>query len=295
MKKAIVTGATGFVGSNLCKFLIKNDWEVSVIARPSSDYSNISSVLNEIDVFEYDGKIERLIDYFNEKNVDVVFHLASLFIAEHESNQIDALVDSNVKFGLHILEAMKESKTKLLINTGTSWQHYHSDEYNPVDLYAATKQAFESLIKYYVEAEDIRVITLKLFDTYGESDTRPKLINLLHKFADENKELNMSPGGQVLDLVHIDDVAKAYVKAYEHLNSSISIKYDEFGVASGREIKLKDLISIFEEVTNKKINVNWGGREYRKREVMKLWSGYKTLPDWECHIKLEDGLKRYGF
>lgn len=291
MKKAIVTGATGFVGSNLCKFLIKNDWEVSVITRPSSDYSNISSVINEIDVFEYDGQIERLINYFNEKNVDVVFHLASLFIAEHESNQIDGLVDSNIKFGLHILEAMKESKTKLLINTGTSWQHYHTNEYNPVDLYAATKQAFENLIKYYVEAEHIRVITLKLFDTYGESDTRPKLINLLHKFADENKELNMSPGEQVLDLVHIDDVVKAYLKAYEHLNSSISIKYDEFGVASGREVKLKDLISIFEEVTNKKINVNWGGREYRKREVMRLWNGYKILPNWECHIKLEDGIK----
>ena len=281
------------MGSNLCKFLIKNDWEVSVITRPSSDYSNISSVLNEIDVFEYDGQIERLTDYFNKKNVDVVFHLASLFIAEHESNQIDGLVDSNIKFGLHILEAMKESNTKLLINTGTSWQHYHTNEYNPVDLYAATKQAFESLIKYYVEAENIRVITLKLFDTYGESDTRLKLINLLHKFADENKELNISPGEQVLDLVHIDDVVKAYVKAYEHLNSSISIKCDTFGVASGREVKLKDLISIFEDVTNKKINVNWGGREYRRREVMKLWDSYSLLPNWQGVISLEEGLYRY--
>lgn len=294
MNKAIITGATGFVGSNLCKYLIENDWEVSIISRPSSDYSNIGSVLNNIDVFEYDGQIERLIEYFNTKKADIVFHLASLIVVEHESHQIDGLVDSNIKLGLHILEAMKKSKTKLLINTGTFWQHYHTNEYNPVDLYAATKQAFESLVKYYVEAEDIRVITLKLFDTYGESDTRPKLINLLHKFADENKELNMSPGEQVLDLVYINDVVKAYVKAYEYLNSSISINYDEFGVASGREVKLKDLISTFEEVTNKKINVNWGGREYRKREVMEIWTGYKTLPDWECDVKLEDGLKRYG-
>ncbi len=294
MKSAIITGATGFVGSNLCKYLIENYWKVSIIVRPSSDYTNINSVLNKTEIFEYDGNIEKLIDYFSEKKADVVFHLASLFIAEHEYSQIDKLVDSNIKFGLHILEAMKESKTELLINTGTSWQHYHTNEYNPVNLYAATKQAFESLIKYYTEAESIRVITLKLFDTYGESDTRPKLINLLHKFSDENKELNMSHGEQVLDMVHVDDVVRAFVKAYEILSSNKSIHSDQFGVASGRKIRLKDLIEIFEEVTNKRINVCWGGREYRKREVMELWDRYKLLPNWECTISLEEGLKRYS-
>jgi nucleoside-diphosphate-sugar epimerase len=281
MNRAVVTGATGFVGSNLCKYLIENNWEVSIISRPSSDYTNINSVLNKLQLFEYDGNIEKLISFFREKEADVVFHLASLFIAEHESNQINQLVDSNIKFGLHILEAMKESSTKQLINTGTSWQHYHTNEYNPVDLYAATKQAFESLIKYYTEAENIRCITLKLFDTYGESDTRPKLINLLHRFADENKELKMSPGEQVIDLVHVDDVVKAYVKAYEYLCQQ-DVKHEDFGVGTGNPVTLKELIDIFEEGTGKKINVNWGGRSYRKREVMNIWNGYSVLPDWEA-------------
>lgn len=293
MSKAIVTGATGFIGSNLCKHLIRNGWEISVIVRSSSDLSSINNVINKIEILEYDGNINQLIYYFKEAKADVVFHLAAFSNVEHKSNEIDILLESNIKFGLHILEAMKESQTKLLINTGTYWQHYHSDEYNPVNLYAATKQAFESLIKYYIEAEDIRAITLKLFDTYGESDTRPKLINLLYKFADENKELNMSPGEQVLDLVHVEDVVRAYVKAYEYLRNNVSIQSDEFGVASGKEVRLKDLIDLFEEVTNKEINVQWGGREYRRREVMKLWHAYKTLPDWECEIELKDGLKRY--
>lgn len=293
MKRAIVTGATGFVGSNLCKYLIENNWEVSIISRPSSDYTNINSVLNKIQIFEYDGNIEKLISFFREKEADAVFHLASLFIAEHDSNQINQLVDSNIKFGLHILEAMKESSTKQLINTGTSWQHYHTNEYNPVNLYAATKQAFESLIQYYTEAENIRCITLKLFDTYGESDTRPKLINLLHKFADENKELNMSPGEQVLDLVHVDDVVRAFVKAYEYLVEQ-GTKYEEFGVGSRKPIQLKDLIDKFELVTGKKLNIIWGGRSYRKREVMKLWDAYESLPGWNIEINLEEGLQKYN-
>lgn len=293
MKRTIITGATGFVGSNLCKYLTENDWEVSIIVRPSSDYKNINNLIDKVEIFEYDGNVENLINYFREKKATVVFHLASLFIAEHESNQIDKLVDSNIKFGLHILEAMKESETELMINTGTSWQHFNANEYNPVDLYAATKEAFENLIKYYTEAENIRVITLKLFDTYGESDTRPKLINLLHKFADEEKVLNMSPGEQILDLVHVDDVVNAFVKAYEHLAEQ-GVKYQEFGVGSRNPIQLKDLIKKFEQVTGKKLNINWGGRNYRKREVMKLWTSYETLPGWKIDVSLEEGLRRFN-
>lgn len=299
MKKAIVTGGTGFVGSNLCRSLVGEGWKISVISRPSSDYESIKDVLNEIEVFEYNGEIEKLIEFFNREKADVVFHLASLFISEHEFNQLESLLDSNIIFGAQILEAMKESKTELLVNTGTSWEHYNTSvynpsEYNPVNLYAATKHAFESFLKYYVEAENIRVVTLKLFDTYGETDTRPKLINLLNNFADENKELSMSPGEQVLDLVHVSDVVEAFIKAYEILSTNKDIYSETFGVASGRKIKLKDLIDIFEKVTNKRINVIWGGREYRKREVMELWEGYKLLPGWECKISLEEGLKRYS-
>jgi nucleoside-diphosphate-sugar epimerase len=86
----------------------------------------------------------------------------------------------------------------------------------------------------------------------------------------------------------------AFVKAYEILSTNRSIHSEQFGVASGRKIRLKDLIEIFEKVTNKRINVCWGGREYRKREVMELWDSYKLLPNWKCTISLEEGLKRYS-
>ncbi len=292
MKNAIVTGATGFVGSNLCRELLNNGWQVSIIVRPTSSLKNIEDIKNDLDVFIYDDKINNLIDFFNSKKADVVFHLASLFIAEHKSEDINNLVDSNLKFGLHILEAMKESNTKLLVNTGTSWEYYHSNEYSPVDLYAATKHAFESLISYYVELENLKVVTLKLFDTYGETDTRPKLINLLNTFSDEGKTLEMSPGEQMLDLVHISDVTNAFLLAHDYLLNTSS-SYSTFGVSSGNAVRLKDLIKTFEMVANKKINVVWGAREYRKREVMSLWLDFETLPGWVPKIGLSEGLAKY--
>lgn len=292
MSKAIVTGATGFIGSNLCRYLLDTSWEVIILTRKSSDYSSLKSIIHKIEIFEYDGKIDKLIHFFNSKKVDVVFHLAAFSITEHETTHIGQLVDSNITFGLHILEAMKYSKTRYLINTGTAWQHYKNSKYNPVNLYAATKQAFESLIMYYVETEDIRVVTLKLFDTYGETDTRPKLLNLLYSHAFSQTELRLSPGDQNLDLVHVDDVAKAYVQSYKHLLQEGS-KYAEFGVGTGSSIKLKDLVTMFERLSGVKLKIVWGGRQYRRREVMDLWSTCDYVPEWQIEIELEKGLQRY--
>lgn len=70
------------------------------------------------------------------------------------------------------------------------------------------------------KTEKIRAINLKLFDTYGESDKRPKLINLLHEFATENKELKMLLGYQVLDLVDVGDVVNSFIATYVYLVKS---------------------------------------------------------------------------
>ncbi|MCT4597807.1 MAG: NAD(P)-dependent oxidoreductase [Vallitalea sp.] len=292
-KKAIITGGTGFVGSNLCRMLVDNNWKVYIISRKSSSYDNLNDIRDKVTIYEYNYNILDLIYFFNLVKADIVFHIASLYISEHEPKHIDNLIDSNVKFGTHILEAMSKSNTKLIINTGTSWQHYHTNEYNPVNLYASTKEAFEKVIKYYTETENIRCITLKLFDTYGETDKRKKLINLLNKFADEHKQLNMSPGNQVINLVHIDDVINAFIKAYEYLIDNKEIINEVYGVGTENIISLKELMTLFEEVTGKKLNIIWGGHGYRKREVMKLWKGYKKLPNWNCRVTLREGLGRY--
>ena len=292
MNKVVITGSTGFVGSSLVKYLLKKKFKVAVIVRENSNLYNLKEILDDLKVFKYDNDLENLISFFNEYNPKLVFHLASNFKAENEINQVDSLVQSNISFGLHILEAMKETGVKHLINTGTSWQHYNNEDYNPVCLYAATKQAFESLIEYYVQAEGFRAITLKLFDTYGENDKRPKLINLLNKFADEKKELNMSLGNQPLNLVHINDVCNAFFIANKLLKENNKSMHKKYSVESNDSYSLKEVIKVFEKSTRKKILINWGREKYRKREVMKLWSLGDKLPNWKAKISLSEGLKR---
>jgi nucleoside-diphosphate-sugar epimerase len=291
--KIVITGATGFVGSNLTKYFLNLKYEVHLIVRPNSDLSNLNMNDSSLKIFRYDNNLNSLISFFKETNPICTFHLASNFIAEHNSSQIDGLIASNVLFGVHLLEAMKEASVRTLINTGTSWQHYNNEDYNPVSLYAATKQAFENLIEYYVQAEDFKVITLKLFDTYGETDTRPKLINLLNHFAKKNTELILSPGDQMINLVHVNDVCFAFetaMKLSEKWGNGIHQKYV---VKHPKSYSLKEVISVFETTVQKKINIIWGGKPYRKREVMQLWEKGEVLPNWYAKISLEEGISKF--
>tara|TARA_Y100001970_G_scaffold149455_1_gene183428 strand:- start:30910 stop:31845 length:936 start_codon:yes stop_codon:yes gene_type:complete len=291
MKKIVVTGSTGFVGSNLVELLSSKGYDVYIIIRNKSNLERIK-LSNDQKVYVYDGKIKGLINFFKKIKPEKVFHLASYFVSEHNSNQIDNLINSNLSFGLHVLEAMKFSGTKKMINTGTSWQHYKNENYNPVCLYAATKQAFESLIDYYVKAELFKVITLKLFDTYGETDNREKLINVITKEKFNEKKLKMSPGNQCINLTHISDVCKAFILAGNQLNQKDFIGHKKYAVSNKKSYKIKEVISLYESISGDKMNVIWGGRNYRKREVMLPWNKGEKLPKWNAKISLEEGLKK---
>jgi nucleoside-diphosphate-sugar epimerase len=279
-RKALVTGATGFVGSHLSRRLVGDGWDVHIIVRPGSDLTQIKRILHQITVHEHDGSSGNMLSIMQTASPDIVFHLASLFLSGHQPKDIGPLIVSNILFGTQLVEAMVNSNVCRLVNTGTSWQHYQNEDYNPVNLYAATKQAFEDILRYYTEATNIKVITLKLFDTYGPDDPRPKLMNLLKNAAETGEALDMSPGNQLIDLIHINDVIEAFILSADRLRSVEIIEPEFYGVGTGKPIPLRRIVEIYEKHIDKKIKINWGNRQYRNREVMKPLSCFKQVPKW---------------
>lgn len=290
--KCIITGATGFIGSHVLKYLLSKGWDIHIIADPRFGYDNIKDVLSQIDVFEYSGDVNSLCDYFKKVNAEVVFHLAAAVITNYKPEQVPILVQSNIQFGTEVLEAMKASTTRLFVGTGSYWQNYNSDGYNPVDLYAATKEAFEQIIQYYVDAHHFRTVTLKLFDVYGEDDVRPKIWNILREIAGTDRSLDVSPGEQMLDLVHVSDVCTAYQCAYEYLKTVDYPSREVFGVYTGERMTLKEAIQAFEHYSAQTIKVNFGGKKYKEREVMNPISILPKVPGWKPEIGPRRGLKK---
>lgn len=290
-KIACITGASGFVGKHLSLRLIEENWEVHAIVRETTKQENLQELLTKGVNIHCHNKNTSLLQILKTAKPQIVFHLAAAVWTEHTYQSIDELIQSNITFGTKLLEAMAQNNCRKFINTGTYWQNYQNESYNPVNLYAATKEAFDKIIKYYNEAEKISTITLKLFDTYGPDDTRKKLMNLLKMIQQEEKELEMSKGEQLIDLVYIDDVVNAYVKAAERLLKEENIENETYAVSSGRVLPLKKVIEIYEKMQGKKLNIKWGAKPYRKREVMIPWNKGKTLSNWKAEIMLEEGCK----
>ncbi len=136
------------------------------------------------------------------------------------------------------------------------------------------------------------MITLKLFDTYGPDDPRPKLFTLLRKVAEEQTELAMSPGEQLIDLVYIDDVVEGYLLAAKRLMDNKVSSVEEYALSSGNPISLKKLIAVYGQTIGKPLPIKWGGRPYRPSEVMVSWDKGKKLSGWEPEIELIEGIKR---
>lgn len=290
--KLLLTGATGFVGRHLIRALKAEGRNLAAIVPPNEDYAILKKA--GVSYWVDAGATQEMMDFCQAQGVNGVIHMASLFLTEHKPEQIAPLLESNLVFATRVLEAAVQSGAVWFINTGTFWQHYQNQTYCPVNLYAATKQAFETLARYYLETSPIIFVTLKLNDTYGPDDPRPKLFSLWQKLLHSREPLAMSPGEQLIDLVHIDDVVAAYLQLIRLLqgNEAAALKGRDFAVSSGQPIKLKDLAKIFAQVAGRPLAIDWGGRPYRGREVMVPWNLGQPVPGWRPQVTLAQGIAR---
>jgi len=281
-ERILITGATGFVGSALHQHLISQDKQITVITRPGSTRTSLPSVN-----ITWTGDTARLIQQVAEVQPDVVFHLATNFIAHHETSDIPELIDSNVTFGTAVLEASWKSGARVVI-TGTHWQHVEGAVYHPVSLYAATKRALLDIAVFYVhEGLDVRELTL--FDTYGPNDPRRKLVPLLLEAAATGASLPMSSGDQLIDLLYVTDVIAALIQAAQQPVSDTQ-SVQQFVARSGEPVTIRQLVETVQQAINKVIRVEWEARPNRPNEMMRNWMVGQALPEWEPTVPLFEGL-----
>ncbi len=290
--KVLVTGGTGFIGQHLVEKLVSSGNKVCLLVRPTTDIKKTKQ--KGLSLYVFRDNVDDLIKFMKREKFAGVIHLASLFLVNHKPQDVQNLIDSNVRLGTVVLESSVQSSTPWFINTGTYSQHYNGHSYCPVNLYAATKQAFEDVARYYIETAPINFVTLKLYDTFGPNDTRPKIFNLWSKITNSGESLDMSPGEQIMDISYIDNVIDGYMQLSVLLSrdSGRKLNGQSFALKSNERMSLKRLAKTFEQVTKNKLNINWGGKSYRQREVMVPWKRDKTVPRWRPKVSLKEGIKR---
>lgn len=292
MKSVLVTGATSFLGVQTVARLMSGGFSVQLLVRPGSDLSRLPQAHAAEHIHVYDGTLESISRALTTTATDVCFHMAGAYVRDHAPEDLDRLIDSNIRFGSQLLEALAQNGPACIVNAGTAFQHYQSNDYAPLNLYAATKQAFADILAYYEAACGIVSTTLKLPDVYGAYDWRPKLMNRIVEAHLKSEPLDLVDKATILGLVYVDDASDAFIHcARKLLEEPAAVAGKSFAVDTGRQYPLHEIVAIVERVSGKSTRTNWGAYATPARHISTPWKG-TPLPDWDAEIDLEEGVRR---
>ncbi len=290
MRRVLITGITGYIGSKLARELL-TDCEVYGLVRKPLNLKYIADIVPNIQFVYYDGSYDSMSEALKLSQPDLVYHMAAYYTGSHGPEHIPKLLDSNITLGAHLLGAMAEHKISALVYASTIVAHYQGSEYRPLNLYAATKQAFSDLLAYYTDIGLVCAVSVVISDTYGPGDNRPKILNIIKQATKTGEKVAFSSGEQVYDVIYIDDLVSAFRMAGEQLLQG-AYQNAVFQAVPESPLSLRETVEKLLQVNGLKLNAGWGERPVPEREIREKIRLYPTVPNWEPQISLEEGLRR---
>ena len=281
----LLTGATGFLGSHLLEALIQQNYPVVVLKRSTSNIWRIANLSGEYKCYDVD--IQPIEQAFKDQHIDCVIHTACHYGRNGDS--ISQIVESNLMFGLRILDACLKYRTCTFLNTDTLLQKH-------LNYYTLSKKQFvEWLVQ---QVDNIQIVNLKLEHMYGPKDDTTKLVpwvvSQLHRNLDEIK---LTKGEQQRDFIYIDDVVSAYLRILE--NVSFLKKFNEFDVGTGRLITVRNFLEQLKEIYQSNFGsidtkLAFGAIPYRNSEMMTVEVNNQGLVNlgWLPKTNLKEGLEK---
>ena len=289
--KVLVTGASGFIGANICAELNASGIETLALLRKNSDEKLLKSHSKNTKIVRFES-YEDLKEIFEHETPECIVHLAAHYAQVDSFDNIAPLIETNITFATCVLECAVKHGLKGFIYACSSWQYQNDFEQDATNLYAASKNALSEILNYYTKLFKVNVVRLVLYDVYGPGDPRSKLFATLPELAISKKTLELSPGEQLLDIVHINDVRRAFLKAAQILNSK-SRESDFHLISAVRTHKLhslKHLLNLFNSICGRRLELHFGAKNYRNNEVMRPPNLQSRLPEWKAEIYPEEGL-----
>ena len=267
MSKILLTGSSGFIGSNLLENFSKNN-EITLVVRKNvkkniKSNKNIKIIkFNDYDELHY--KLKKI-------KIDIVIHCATHYVKNHNYKDIDKLIESNILLGNIILENLDNMKVKKFINFSTVWEgNFKINGF--INLYSSYKKAFSSILNYYkITNPQTKFFELMLSDTYGSNDQRQKLINILRKNYQKNITTRISSKNLYLNLLNVEDIVSAVEKIL-----NIEIKPGKFVLKNNRNYKVFDIIKFLNKQSKKKIKIIWNSNILIKNKIF----NYDELKGW---------------
>ncbi len=306
MKKVLVTGADGFIGSHLTELLVEKGYQVKAFAYYNSfnTWGWLDTLpqdkMREIEVFSGDirdpnGVREAV------KGVDGVFHLAALIAIPFSYHSPDSYVDTNIKGTLNVLQAARDLGTERILVTSTS-EVYGTAQYVPIDEkhpyqgqspYSATKIGADRLAESFYRSFNLPVSIVRPFNTYGpRQSARAVIPTIITQLLAGQKEIKLGSLSPTRDFNYVKDTAAGFVSIAES-DKTIG---EEINIATQQEISIGDLANEIIRQINPSAKIVCDEQRLRpeKSEVNRLLGAnekIKRLTAWEPRYTFEEGIR----
>ncbi len=296
MKKVLVTGADGFIGSHLVELLLKKGYKVKAFCI----YNSLGSwgwldtvdknIIDNIEVVLGDIRDETCLKE-SMKDCQMVFHLAALISIPYSYKSPLSYVDTNIKGTLNVLQAAKDLSIEKVIHTSTS-EIYGSAQFVPItedhpmvgqSPYSASKIAADQLAISFWKSFDLPITILRPFNTYGpRQSTRAIIPTIISQIYSGKKEIKLGSLSPTRDFNFVYDTCEAFYQVAESKNTIGKI----INSASNFEISIGNTAELISKIMNSDIKIITEEKRIRPEnsEVSRLFGDnekLKSLTNWE--------------
>ncbi|HEY8270391.1 MAG TPA: NAD(P)-dependent oxidoreductase [Pseudobdellovibrionaceae bacterium] len=280
-KKILMTGATGYLGSNLLKNLVP-DYDVVILKRQKSNTIRINSILDKVTSVNMEET--NFPELFKDQNFSGVIHCATNY--GRDENDLDDTIEANLILPLHLLKNAFENKVEFFINTDTILD-------KRINYYSLSKSQFKDWFLFF--SNKIKSINIELEHFYGKGDDPSKFVSKIIKdlVLNEKKDLELTLGEQKRSFIYIDDVVNAFRTILENI-AQLPAEYSSFQVGSKKQISIRDFVILTKELChNTQTHLKFGALPYRKNEAMSVSLDISKLESlgWSEKSSLHEGLR----
>jgi UDP-glucuronate 4-epimerase len=305
LKKVLVTGAAGFIGSNLCDRLVADNFQVIGIDNfnrlysPQKKWDNIHSLLSsplfsiyQEDILNYD----KLNQIFESEKPDIVIHVAGVTGMTDSIRNPQEFFDNNFTGTLNILSVCKKTKVDRMVYISTSTVYGNQtdcpEDYAPelLNPYASSKKLAEDAATFYGQYTGLEVIILRLFTVYGPRQRETMAIPKFTSAILNHTEVTVFGTGEAArDYLYISDCIEAISKAV-----TSNLKFGIFNIGSGETTTINQCINLLEKYLNctaVKLMVE-NPKEVPRISRADISLAIKKL-GFLPQVSFEEGIKRY--
>ena len=288
--KFFITGASSFIGIELCRYLSDNGQQVIAMSRRENEQLNHIAKSGNLQVFYAD--MQNLMERAKDVKADVFIHLAwaGALLGQRDNQELQ---DGNIRFSLECVELSKRMGCQLYVDAGSQAEYgivlgviTEETPCNPFSAYGKAKLKMYEESKVLTEQLGLKYIHLRILSVYGENDHPNTLIMSSLRKLKANKPIEMRSGGQMWNYVYVKDAARQIGKLAMNALVDDVFKCEVYNIASNDTRKLSEFVEVMKDITGSKSELHFGGYDPEKDvnlnpDMRKTESVVMPLMEWK--------------